>query len=185
MRMFVLVIVLTLIISLAATAEGRRARIHELCQTGQLAEALQCLKKAIIEHPEPTDIGIFATDHTARDLVLQPEWPVVKEIYFAKLDESLECNPSTGYELRVRAIKDQWIRWSWIAGRESPWDSELDRENTERLKQIVEQEGWPRKSDVGELAAEAAWIILQHSPDEDFQADMLPVLESLLPQKEC
>jgi hypothetical protein len=35
--------------------------------------------------------------------------------------------------------------------------------NAKRLDQIVERQGWPSKSTVGEGAAQAAWLILQHA----------------------
>jgi hypothetical protein len=44
------------------------------------------------------------------------------------------------------------------------------------LRTHVAARGWPRRSVVGDTAAGAAWLILQHSTP-DFQAQMLPVLD--------
>ena len=55
-----------------------------------------------------------------------------------------------------------------------------DRRHTARLKQVVEEHGWPRRSLVGEEAAHAAFILIQHADqDPEFQAAWLPVLEEL------
>jgi hypothetical protein len=52
-----------------------------------------------------------------------------------------------------------------------------DSVRTSRLKVIVEQYGWPDSSRVGREAAQAAFLILQHSPERQFQKEMLPVIE--------
>jgi hypothetical protein len=52
-----------------------------------------------------------------------------------------------------------------------------DSARTLRLKQIVASHGWPTPSLVGKDGVEAAWVILQHSPDYAWQEQMLPVLE--------
>jgi hypothetical protein len=56
------------------------------------------------------------------------------------------------------------------------WDRETDHRNTERMKEIIHQYGFPRKSLVGDEAALAAWAIIQHSPDLQFQQDCLPLI---------
>jgi hypothetical protein len=38
-----------------------------------------------------------------------------------------------------------------------------DKENTERLGEIVERHGWPTHSLVGEGGAKAAWLLVQHA----------------------
>jgi hypothetical protein len=47
-----------------------------------------------------------------------------------------------GYHPRMRAVHDR---------------------NAARLAQILDERGWPRPSLVGERAAEAAWLVLQHA----------------------
>jgi hypothetical protein len=58
--------------------------------------------------------------------------------------------------------------------------SALDERNTQRLIAIVDARGWPTRSLVGVPASGAAWLILQHSPDQEFQQRMLPELERLM-----
>jgi hypothetical protein len=53
-----------------------------------------------------------------------------------------------------------------------------DSARTARLKSIVARVGWPSPARVGREAAEAAWLLLQHSPDAQWQAQLLPMLTS-------
>jgi hypothetical protein len=54
----------------------------------------------------------------------------------------------------------------------------IDSSLTNRLRRIVAERGWPGRSLVGADAAAAAFLIVQHSPSDAFQRDMLPVLEA-------
>jgi hypothetical protein len=45
---------------------------------------------------------------------------------------------------------------------------------TRRLQAIVERHGWPTRALVGPEGVGAAWLVLQHSPDHDWQRRMLP-----------
>jgi hypothetical protein len=54
----------------------------------------------------------------------------------------------------------------------------MDSVLTRRLRDIVGRHGWPTRSMVGDEAAEAASLILTHSPSDAFQRDMLPLLDS-------
>src|SRR5687767_455451 len=49
-----------------------------------------------------------------------------------------------------------------------PWEvqDEIDRRNMKRLEEIIQEHGWPGKSLVGEKAAGAAFLILQHAEPE-------------------
>jgi hypothetical protein len=47
------------------------------------------------------------------------------------------------------------------------------------LRQTVATLGWPARTVVGDSAAGAAWLILQHSPMSEWQEEMLPTLELL------
>jgi hypothetical protein len=48
------------------------------------------------------------------------------------------------------------------------------------LRAVVARDGWPRRSVVGDSAAGSAWLILQHSPFNDFQKAMLPQIAALV-----
>jgi hypothetical protein len=52
-----------------------------------------------------------------------------------------------------------------------------DSAHTRRLKEIVASHGWPSARLVGKDGVQAAWLILQHSPDNAWQEAMLPTLE--------
>lgn len=54
----------------------------------------------------------------------------------------------------------------------------VDLKTTKRLKEIVAKYGWLTAELVGKDGAEAALLILQHSPDWDFQKEMLPFVEA-------
>lgn len=57
-----------------------------------------------------------------------------------------------------------------------------DSARTARLQAIVEEYGWPDSARAGPEAAQAAFLVLQHSPLHAFQKAMLPVLEGLVEQ---
>lgn len=62
---------------------------------------------------------------------------------------------------------------------------EVDQVNTERLKQILREHGWPKISVYGPQAARAAWLIAQHSTlDRDFQKQCLEMMKDYLPAQE-
>jgi hypothetical protein len=60
-----------------------------------------------------------------------------------------------------------------------------DHDNTEWLKRIVAEHGWPRISEVGKEAANNAWLLAQHADaDPLFQLQVLRLMEPLVPQGE-
>ena len=46
---------------------------------------------------------------------------------------------------------------------ESEWDESVDERNTTRLREIVDEMGWPTISKVGAEASHAAWLLAQHA----------------------
>jgi hypothetical protein len=50
----------------------------------------------------------------------------------------------------------------------------IDSVLTARLRDIVREHGWPARSLAGEAGARAAFLIVQHSPSNAFQREMLP-----------
>jgi hypothetical protein len=54
-----------------------------------------------------------------------------------------------------------------------------DSARTRWLRAAVVRHGWPSRASAGASAQQAAWLILQHSPDTAWQAAMLPDLERL------
>jgi len=51
--------------------------------------------------------------------------------------------------------------------------------NAARLRSIVDAVGWPSRSLVGEDAADAAWLLLQHLGDSAFQRKCLEFMKAL------
>lgn len=64
-------------------------------------------------------------------------------------------------------------------GRLEGIDDEGDRARTERLKEIIDEYGWPTLDLVGKDAEDAAWAIAQHSDlDLEFQKEALELLRA-------
>src|SRR5262249_15628847 len=61
--------------------------------------------------------------------------------------------------------------------------TEIDRKNLSRLEEIIKQYGWPGKSLVGESAALAAFLIIQHA-EYDYQKKYFPLLKEALKKGE-
>lgn len=87
-----------------------------------------------------------------------------------ELDEELRA------ELVAMFERDQ-------AGRTGGRDDEGDDARTARLKEIIEEHGWPGTDLVGDDGEDAAWTIAQHSDlDPDFQRCALAHLEVAVEQ---
>jgi hypothetical protein len=94
-------------------------------------------------------------------------------------------DPKLQHELLERLKADQAVREAMVKagpGRHpeiAERMSAVDRENTARLKTIVAAHGWPGRSLVGESAANAAFLLVQHADlDLPFQEKCLPLLEA-------
>lgn len=60
----------------------------------------------------------------------------------------------------------------------NPKMREVHERNTARLKQIIQEHGWPNLDLVGPEGAEAAWLIAQHAvSDLSFMKSCIPLLE--------
>ena len=99
------------------------------------------------------------------------------------MDEELSA------ELRERAERDQVARRSLRPGPHSAAEwaavvAPIDRDNTARLREIVERHGWPGRSLVGAAGAHAAWLLAQHAPPE-FQEQCLPLLQDAVARGEA
>ncbi|MBP6859906.1 MAG: hypothetical protein KBC69_04820 [Candidatus Magasanikbacteria bacterium] len=75
-------------------------------------------------------------------------------------------------EILTMVYADQKMRKS------NHWNLDLDKQNTERVKKIISQYGWPGKSIVGEEAANGIWLLVQHADhDIEFQKTALKFLQ--------
>jgi hypothetical protein len=85
-------------------------------------------------------------------------------------------------ELIARMDRDQQVRSEMRPGPVSD-DllerlSAVDADNTAWLTTVLDARGWPRRSDVGEMAARAAWLLAQHADrDVALQRRCLGLLE--------
>lgn len=90
-------------------------------------------------------------------------------------------NKEIGAKLLAMMKDDQQMRLRAIDNPDA-WNDKLDRQHTATLKQIIKEYGWPTNSLVGEKAANAAWLLVQHADhDTDFQERCLELMKSLSP----
>jgi hypothetical protein len=79
-------------------------------------------------------------------------------------------------------IADEIIKMSEVdqqMRKSEQWDASIDVANTQRMKEIVEQMGWPTRSKVGGHASERAWLLVQHADrDPDFQRMCLELMKA-------
>lgn len=80
-------------------------------------------------------------------------------------------------EITTMADVDQDMRLQAI-DNEEVWDDTIDPKNTARMKEIVEQIGWPTISKVGKKASTDAWVLVQHADkDVEFQKQCLDLMK--------
>jgi hypothetical protein len=84
-------------------------------------------------------------------------------------------------ELLARVAADQKPRMARMESLAKPTREQIaammaiDRANAARMRQIITVHGWPGKSVVGEDGSHAAWLLVQHAP-EDLQEQALVLL---------
>lgn len=84
--------------------------------------------------------------------------------------------PEISQEIKKMYEADQAMRERWEEGDFS--DEDLDKAHTSRMKEIIEEIGWPTASKVGTDVAENAWLLVQHSDhDVDFQSLCLELMK--------
>lgn len=76
-------------------------------------------------------------------------------------------------ELQSMVEVDQAMR-NRCTDNPDEWDETIDHQNTERLKAMVEEIGWPSISKVGYEGSSNAWLLVQHADhDPQFQKNAL------------
>lgn len=76
-------------------------------------------------------------------------------------------------EIIAMSERDQAMRKS------GQWDSSIDVANTARMREIVDQIGWPTVSKVGVQASSSAWLLVQHADhDRAFQKQCLALMQA-------
>lgn len=107
-------------------------------------------------------------------------------------------NPSLAKEIVKMRDIDQKLRNKWVkmikkgqnSGKKYEETKDLlistDEKNTSRMREIIEQYGWPTRSLVGSGASNSAWLIVQHADrDPMFQQKCLPLLKASVDNNEA
>lgn len=118
---------------------------------------------------------------------------------------SRETRPILRRQLETRTIGEQMARmaFTWSLGMEpdspqlgpiarsilqyrlSAATSRRDEANTNWLKAVIAERGWPKISEVGAEASSKAWLLVQHADhDPLFQLQALRLMEPLVEQDE-
>lgn len=73
--------------------------------------------------------------------------------------------------------EDQQMREKNLSNDEY-WDKAVDKRNTNQLKEIIGEVGWPTVSKVGPEAMRASWLLVQHADhDTEFQKKCLELMK--------
>lgn len=90
---------------------------------------------------------------------------------YASLVDEIESMYEKDQGMRRRAILNKGI----IENKE---DNQLDLANTERMKEIILNIGWPTVSKVGDDISDKAWLLVQHADhDVEFQKQCLKLMK--------
>lgn len=85
--------------------------------------------------------------------------------------------PEITKEILERVKVDQDMREKDLNDSEDTWDENIDLQNTEAMKRVITEIGWPTVSKVGETASRAAWLLVQHADhDPIFQQQCLDLM---------
>ena len=88
------------------------------------------------------------------------------------------------FRLLWMAKNDQHARHAVL--NDKPWDERIDHRNTRTMKQIIARYGWPGEKLVGQVGAEAAWLLIQHADhDRAFQKYCHKLLKEAVKQNDA
>ncbi len=81
-------------------------------------------------------------------------------------------------EIAKRLLAMREVDQKMRSAEDDGWDDDVDRKNTDAMKEIIGQIGWPTTSKVGNDASRAAWLLVQHADHEpQFQERCLVFLK--------
>ncbi len=143
-----------------AAADRRRRRKRRLIfEIGVAVALVAAVTVYVIVRDRPPDQG--SNPELAEELLAMSEADI--QARNAQIDVGL---PAVGQEIKGEQLE---------AAQEV---LRVDRKNTARLKEIVDQHGWPGKRLVGEQGASAAWLVVQHAVhDRPFQKKALALMK--------
>jgi hypothetical protein len=114
-------------------------------------------------------VGCAAVPRTGKDATAAShaaEWTPTLADSLAQLGR----DDQRGRDALVRAVASQDTTTVFATIR-------ADSNRTRWLRRNVERYGWPTRAVVGDSPALAAWLLLQHSPDTEWQSRMVSILE--------
>ncbi|MBI3420459.1 MAG: hypothetical protein HY006_00155 [Candidatus Sungbacteria bacterium] len=95
---------------------------------------------------------------------------ISSKIEYESIASEIAAMVAKDQEMRKRALKNEGVI-------ETEEDEKLDQENTIRMKEIINQIGWPTIPKVGKEIAEGAWFLVQHADhDVEFQKRCLQLM---------
>lgn len=130
------------------------------------------------------DVAHLKKDTDLTALHDDPRWAklvAATEANIATFEATLK-EPALRREILALRDEDQAARQAMIANQKDPAAlakvEASDKKTTARMKEIIAKHGWPGKSLVGQDAANAAWLLVQHA-DKDlaFQKQCLALIE--------
>jgi hypothetical protein len=102
------------------------------------------------------------------------------QIAFESMSKAQIHHLTITQEINLMAKRDQEMRNNYdYDSDEGEWDDSVDLNNTQRMKEIVGEIGWPTISKVGMEASNNAWLLVQHADhDTSFQEKCLELMKS-------
>ncbi len=164
---------------------------------GNSDKAFEHLDKAVAKGWK--SMGSIQQDEDFNNIHADERWEKILE----KVQENLAAYeatlkyPKIRREIREMRHIDQKLRRESIQlskekGSDSPevkamWKkiAAVDHKNTERMKEIIAEIGWPKTSEVGD-ATGSAWLLVQHADQQpDFQKTCLPLIQAAVEEGEA
>jgi outer membrane protein OmpA-like peptidoglycan-associated protein len=149
---------------------------------------------------EKADPILLLFDPELSTLHEHPNWQVIQK----KVKSYYMSNKNSNYAFQLDYLycQDQWFRslgWRYKEGKGyiprildtivpinlGPVTEKSDSEVLSLLLPMIEREGWPLISEVGERPAESAVLILLHARDVAVMQKYLPILENACKNKEA
>lgn len=134
--------------------------------------------------PEPESNDRPNVDATAKDNQEPATAPIASRRYFFRTDVA---RPQLRMELLAMSDKDQRLRMGRLSSSGAPSQeataqiANVDAHNTARMREIIDEYGWPTFSMVGDDGASAAWLLVQHADhDNNFQRRCLELMKPLV-----
>jgi hypothetical protein len=145
-------------------------------KAGKTEEALVALEAAM--KTGFRQLEQLQSDSDLKSLREEVRWTAIMELCQKNHDAFLAMVKLP--ELRIEMLKmmadDQRVRTQ--GDLDADEFSRVDASNLAFIKEVIEEHGWPGKDLVGEDGANAAWLFVQHSTDQEFQANCLPLVRA-------